>query len=77
MLNLNRNPAYREFRAKRLKFANEEKSYKGTDSADTMTNYSGIGHKYNEILKSTIRKNGWIQYDPHVVKNKRNTKKWW
>lgn len=77
MLNLNRNPAYKKFRSKRLRFAQEEKSYKGTDSAETMTNYSGIGHRYNEILKSTIIKNDWLKYDPHVVKKSRHTVKWW
>jgi len=63
MLNLNRNRAYRSFRDLRAKFRADRKKYRGVDAATTMTNYSGIGTKYNELLITMIKSNNFDKYE--------------
>lgn len=63
MLNLNRNPAYKKFRILRAKIKAEGKRYRGIDAATTMTNYSGIGTKYNELLINMIKSNHFDKYE--------------
>lgn len=63
MLNLNRNRAYRKFRELRAKIKSEGKKYRGVDAATTMTNYSGIGTKYNELLINMIKSNKFDKYE--------------
>jgi Bax protein len=60
MLNLNRNRAYKEFRMQREKLGNK---FTGIDGAKTMIKYSGIGHKYIEILISLIQSNNYLIYE--------------
>jgi Bax protein len=70
MRNLNRNPAYKKFRKKRSKFRSMSKNYRGIDSADTMEVYSGIGKKYNELLKTMIKSNHFAKHDKLLFREK-------
>lgn len=63
MLNLNRNRAYHQFREARLQARASGLPFTGQKSSDTMTSYSGIGKKYNSMLKQMIASNGWQKYD--------------
>ena len=63
MLNLNRHSAYKKFRAKRAMYRKKWLHFGGLQAADTMENYSGIGKKYNAIIKRTIKQNGWDRFD--------------
>lgn len=74
MLNLNRTPAYYEFRVKRKKQRNSGKFIDGMKLASTMTKYSGIGHNYVKILKSIIKKNNLTHYDKEFFTMMKNDK---
>ncbi|ACM93783.1 mannosyl-glycoprotein endo-beta-N-acetylglucosamidase domain protein [Nautilia profundicola AmH] len=63
MKNLNRNPAYKEFRELRDKFTKEHKKFTGIDAADTMINYSQKKEEYVKLLKHMIKANNWQKYD--------------
>lgn len=63
MLNLNRNRAYTQFRKARLQARASGLPFTGEQSSDTMTSYSGIGKRYNAILKRMIASNGWQKFD--------------
>jgi len=55
MRNLNRNPAYREFRELRYKYRKSGLKFSAEIAATTLHRYSQLGKKYVEILKSVIR----------------------
>jgi len=63
MLNLNRHKAYKDFRQLRSHNRKLKKQFTGIEAATTMTNYSQIGEKYNKIIKSVIKKNGFHGYE--------------
>jgi len=63
MLNLNRHAAYKEFRNKRALYTKSRGNFTGLDATDTMEKYSGIGEKYNELLKTIITSNRFFQFD--------------
>jgi len=63
MKNLNRNPAYREFREKRWKYKQKGKNFTGLAAADTMINYSQLHEKYVQMLKRMIKLNHWDKFD--------------
>ena len=63
MLNLNRHAAYKEFRNKRSQYRKKWLHFGGLEAAEMMENYSGIGKKYNAIIKRTIKQNGWDRFD--------------
>jgi len=63
MKNLNRNPAYKEFRNLRRQYAERNISFTGIKAADTMIRYSQKKEKYVELLKKMITKNYWSKYD--------------
>ncbi|WP_457560689.1 glucosaminidase domain-containing protein [Caminibacter sp.] len=63
MLNLNRNPAYKEFRDLRYKYKKEGKKFTGVDAAKTMINYSQLHEKYVKLLQKMIKTNHWNKYD--------------
>lgn len=57
MLNLNRHPAYREFRLARLLAREAGRKFDGLQAAMTMQRYSELGRRYNYLVSSIIRKN--------------------
>jgi len=63
MKNLNRNPAYKEFRNLREKYNQKHIPFTGLEAADTMTNYSQKKDEYVKLLKKMIVKNHWDKYD--------------
>jgi len=63
MKNLNRNPAYKEFRNLREKYNKKHIPFTGLEAADTMINYSQKKDEYVKLLKKMIVKNHWDKYD--------------
>ena len=63
MLNLNRNPAYIEFRKKRAQFRKNHKIFTGLDAAPTIKNYSQLKEEYVKRIENLINYNKWIKYD--------------
>jgi len=63
MLNLNRNPAYKNFRNLRYKYKKNHQLFTGIIAANTMINYSQLHEKYVKLLKTLIKKNGWEKFD--------------
>ncbi len=63
MRNLNRNPAYKEFRELRYKIKKEGKPFRGTKAAQTLHNYSQKKEEYTKLLKTIIKSNNWEKYD--------------
>ena len=63
MKNLNRNPAYKEFRDLREKYEKEHKKFTGLAAADTLINYSQKKDKYVKLLKTMIKSNHFDKYD--------------
>ena len=55
MRNLNRNPAYREFRDLREKYRKENKPFSAEVAATTLERYSELGKEYVKILHSVIK----------------------
>ncbi len=66
MLNLNRNPAYKNFRNLRYKFRKNHKLFTGIIAANTMINYSQLHDKYVKLLKQMIKHNHWEKYDNNL-----------
>ncbi|BCD59377.1 MULTISPECIES: glucosaminidase domain-containing protein [unclassified Nitratiruptor] len=56
MLNLNRHAAYKEFRMARYLARKAGKQFSGLQAAMTMEHYSGIGERYNYLVRSIIKK---------------------
>jgi len=54
MRNLNRNPAYREFRELRYKYRKENKPFTAEVAANTLHRYSQLGNEYVRRLKIMI-----------------------
>jgi len=63
MLNLNRNPAYKNFRNLRYSVKSKGKKFTGTIAADTMINYSQKKEEYVKMLKNMIKHNHWEKFD--------------
>jgi len=63
MLNLNRNPAYKDFREKRAEFRKKHKVFTGLDAAPTIKNYSQLKEKYVKRVEKLIKYNKWTKYD--------------
>jgi Bax protein len=63
MRNLNRNPAYQQFRDLREKYVKEHKKFTGTAAAGTMINYSQKKEEYIKLLKNMIKTNRFDKYD--------------
>ena len=63
MKNLNRNPAYKNFRALRYKMKKEHKKFTGIIAANTLVNYSQRKEEYVKMLKQMIKLNHWNKYD--------------
>ena len=63
MLNLNRNPAYKDFRKKRNLYHKLHKKFTGLDAAPTLKNYSQLKEEYVKRLQNMIKLNKWQQYD--------------
>jgi len=63
MLNLNRNPAYREFRRKRLALSKAGERMDGLVASETMHRYSEIGEEYVQRLKKVILANAFEHHD--------------
>ena len=63
MKNLNRNPAYKEFRDLREKYEKEHKKFTGLAAADTLINYSQKKEEYVKLLKTMIKSNHFDKYD--------------
>jgi len=63
MRNLNRNPAYKEFREKRWKYKKENKKFSGIEAADTLIRYSQKKEEYVNLIKKIIKTNNWTKYD--------------
>lgn len=57
MLNLNRHPAYREFRIARAMAKKAQRKFGGIEAAMTMKRYSQIGNRYTKLVASIIKKN--------------------
>jgi len=55
MRNLNRNPAYREFRTLRAEYRDKNKTFNGFVAATTLHRYSELGHKYVKIVQTMVR----------------------
>ena len=55
MRNLNRNPAYKEFRELRYKYRKENKKFDGLIAATTLHRYSELGEEYVKILQLVIK----------------------
>ncbi len=75
MRNLNSTNAYGDFRVRRKEQRTNDKLVDGYSLSETMENYSGIGHKYVEILQSIIRKNKLKELDIKFYKQINQTKK--
>lgn len=63
MLNLNRHPAYKEFRTIRYVARKEGKKFDGLQAAMTLQRYSQLGKKYNYLVSSIIKKNKLHRYE--------------
>ncbi|WP_456488937.1 glucosaminidase domain-containing protein [Caminibacter pacificus] len=63
MRNLNRNPAYKNFRNLRYKYKQDHKKFTGIIAANTMINYSQRKEEYVKMLKNMIKLNHWEKYD--------------
>ncbi len=63
MLNLNRNPAYINFRKKRYLYHKLHKNFTGLDAAQTLKNYSQLKEEYVKRVKNMIILNKWQQFD--------------
>ena len=63
MLNLNRNPAYINFRKKRYLYRKLHKNFTGLDAAQTLKNYSQLKEEYVKRVKNMIILNKWQQFD--------------
>ncbi len=63
MLNLNRNKAFKSFQDKRDNLKQHGKSLSGLELSQTLINYSGIGTKYLDILKTMIKNENLEKYD--------------
>ena len=63
MLNLNRNPAYKEFRKKRYYFHKLKKPFTGLEAASTLKNYSQLKEEYVKRVKQLIKQNHWEKFD--------------
>ncbi len=73
MLNLNRNIAYKSFQDERYIQKEQNKEISGLALSKTMINYSGIAHKYLDILKSVIMANNLEKFDNRYFgKNEEN-----
>jgi len=55
MRNLNRNPAYKEFRELRYSYHQNDKKFSAEKGAETLHRYSQLGQQYVKILKQMIR----------------------
>jgi len=55
MRNLNRNPAYKEFRELRYKYRKENKPFDAMVAATTLHRYSELGQEYVKILQMVIK----------------------
>ena len=55
MRNLNRNPAYKEFRELRYRCREENKTFSAEMAATTLHRYSELGQKYVQILKTIVK----------------------
>jgi len=55
MRNLNRNPAYKEFRNLRYKYRKEHKKFDASIAATTLYRYSELGYEYVKILQLVIK----------------------
>jgi len=65
MRNLNRNPAYKAFRAMRFNAMKNHALFSGVEASLGMKAYSGIGMEYIHILKAMIHSNQFHQFDEH------------
>jgi Bax protein len=63
MLNLNRNPAYKEFRNLRFIYKSTNKKFSGLIAANTMKLYSQQEENYVKLLKQMIKQNHWDKFD--------------
>ncbi len=63
MRNLNRNPAYKEFRELRYQYKKENKKFTGLIAASTLKNYSQLKEEYVKILKKVIKSNHLEKFD--------------
>jgi len=63
MLNLNRNPAYKEFRKKRFIYKKAHKNFTGLEAAPTLKNYSQLKEEYVKRVKKLIKSNNWEKFD--------------
>jgi len=63
MLNLNRNPAYKEFRNIRYKYKLNNIPFNGIDAAKTMRLYSQQKEIYVKLLQTMITQNHWERFD--------------
>ena len=71
MRNLNRNPAYKLFRKKRLEYKQKHKVFTGIEAAKTLKNYSQLKDEYVKRLITLIKTNHWQKYD--FYENKQNS----
>ena len=63
MRNLNRNPAYENFRELRYRYTKNNRPFTGLEAAETMINYSQKKEEYVKLLKNMIKTNRWQKYD--------------
>ncbi|WP_024787320.1 MULTISPECIES: glucosaminidase domain-containing protein [unclassified Lebetimonas] len=63
MLNLNRNPAYKEFRNVRYFYKLKNKKFTGLIAATTMELYSQKRDEYVKLLQKMIIQNHWEKFD--------------
>ncbi len=63
MRNLNRNPAYKEFRELRYQYKKENKKFTGLIAASALKNYSQLKEEYVKILKKVIKSNHLEKFD--------------
>ncbi len=67
MLNLNRNPAYKNFRKKRALFRKKHKIFTGLDAAPTIKDYSQLKEIYVKRIENLINCNKWIRFDKIAI----------
>ncbi len=70
LLNLNRNPAYKNFRKKRFEFKKNDKFFTGITAASTLKYYSQLRSKYINRLKALIKYNNWLKFDKINLRRK-------
>ena len=63
MLNLNRNPAYQDFRNLRYQYRMKKMKFTGIAAAATLQNYSQLGAEYSNRLIRLIKYNHWEKLD--------------